>query len=137
MLLAPVIARLTAQCPLLRLVQAGLAPTTPATHPAAYVFPLLVAALPNALLGVHDQQITERLGVELTIRNASRAGTGAGAADELEAVRLQVLSALAGWQMGAAYVPFNYGGGRLMEFDAGNAIWRDEYTTESYLRILA
>lgn len=137
MLLAPVIARLTAQCPLLRLVQAGLAPATSAAHPAAYIFPLQVDALPNVLLGVHDQPITERLGVELTIRNASRAGTGAGAADELETVRLQVLAALAGWQMDVAYVPFNYGGGRLMEFDAGNAIWRDEYTTETYLRIPA
>ena len=135
MLLSPIVARLKAQCPLLRLVEPGLAPAVPAAHPAAYIFPLRVIARPNELLGVHDQQITESLGVELTIRNAARASTGKGAADELEAVRQQVYAALAGWPIDPSHVPFNYVGGALIEFDAGNAVWRDEYATETYLRI--
>jgi hypothetical protein len=129
MLLTPIVSRLSAQCPTLTQALYALSGAVPVTYPAAYVLPLSETAGENPLLGVHSQIITSRFGIEIMLKHASQAASGGPAAELLESVRAEVMAALKGWQPSPAYDPIAFVSGRLVEFQAGMAVWRDEFST--------
>jgi len=129
MLLTPIVTRLTAQCPSLTQVLYALSGAVPATYPAAYVLPLSDSAAANVLLGAHSQIITSRFAIEIMLKHAGQAASGGPAAEALEAVRTEVLAALKGWQPTPEHDPIAYVGGRLIDFQAGMATWREEFST--------
>lgn len=129
MLLAPIVTRLQSECPALRQVLLALTGAVPAAYPAAYVLPLADHAAPNPLLGAHSQMITARFGIEVMLKHAGQPASGGPAHEALEDVRGQILAALKGWQPDPNFEPIAYTGGRLLQFDAGLAVWREEFTT--------
>jgi hypothetical protein len=129
MRLAPIIARLQDQCPALRQVIPALTGAVPASYPAAYVLPLADAADENRLMGAHSQRITAKFAVEIMVKHAAQAASGGPAGEQLEAVREEVRAALKGWSPGPEFTPIDYLSGRLVNFDAGLAVWREEYRT--------
>jgi len=134
--LTPLITRLRAECPALRQVIHALASQPPASYPAAYVLLLSEKAQPNPVFGGHRQRITATFMVELMVKHAAQAGSGGPAAEALDAVRESVLHALIGWPPSPAHDPIDYTGGRLLQFEAGIAIWRDEFTTQFYKELM-
>jgi len=134
--LAPVITRLQAQVPALRAIYGALEAAVSPSYPVAFVYPLGADAAPSALLGTHDQRIVERFGVELRLTQAAAAATGGPAQDALEDLRDAVQIALAGWQAELGAKPIDYVGGSLLGFEGAIAVWREEFTTERYLRII-
>jgi hypothetical protein len=129
MLLTPIISRLQGQCPALRQVLYALTGAVPTSYPAAYVYPLNDSAGDNPFIGAHSQIITSRFGVEIMLKHAGQAASGGPAAEALETIRAEILAALKGWQPSLAHEPIAYAAGRLLSFDAGMAIWREEYVT--------
>ena len=129
MLLAPIVSRLSDQCPSLVTVLYALTGAVPTSYPAAYVYPLQDSAGDNPFLGAHSQIISVRFGVEIMLKHTGQAASGGPAAEALETIRAEVLAALKGWQPSAAHDPIAYASGRLLSFDAGMAIWREEYVT--------
>lgn len=130
MRLAPIAARLAAQAPLLAQVSSALADPPPASYPAAWVLPLAEQIDEQALSG-SARVCEQRFGVQLMVRHAARADAGGPAADALEDVREQVLAALVGWQPPGAAAPIRQVAGRLLRYEDGLAVWRDEFITQS------
>lgn len=134
MQLAAVVDRLTATCPVFKgRVLLALSGQKPTLFPAAFVLPLEDKAGTNALLGAHSQRVTARFGVEIMVKHAADTKTGGPAAETLEIVRAAVLAALKGWTPDPSFEPFDFAAGRLLDFDAGMAVWRDEFTTRFYI----
>lgn len=129
------ITRLQAQVPALRAVYGALEAAVSPSYPVAFVYPMGADADPAALLGVHDQRLVERFGVELRLSQAAAAATGGPAQDAIEDLRDAVQAALAGWQAEPGAKPIDYAGGSLLGFEGAIAIWREEFITERYLRI--
>ena len=100
--------------------------TAPAT-PAAYVLPLAETGVDPDLAGVYHQRLVQEFAVVLVVANL-RDATGAAAAVDLQARRLQVRSALLGWVLDASngeMVAFT--AGRLLEFKDARLWWTDEF----------
>lgn len=135
MRLSSIVSRLQTECPALRQVLLALSGAAPQSYPSAYVLPLSDAAAPGRLLGVHSQLVTSRFGVEIMVKHAAMAASGGPAQEALEDLREAVMAALAGWQPGPEFEPLAYAGGRLVQFDAGLAVWREEFTTRYEERI--
>lgn len=133
MRMAAVVTRLLDQCPDVRQVLSALSATVPASYPAAYVLPIAERAAPNEWEGTHRQRVEARFGVEIMVNHVAQAASGGPAQDGLEDVREAVLAALVGWSPGDAFEPIDFAGGRLVAFQAGRAVWRDEFTT-AYLK---
>lgn len=129
MLLNPFVSRLQDTCPSLRQVLLALTGAVPASYPAAYVLPLADSATPSRLHGVHSQMVTARFGVEIMVKHAGQAASGGPAGEALEAVRNEIRAALMGWCPGPEFEPVTYVSGRLVNFEAGLAVWREEYST--------
>lgn len=127
--LAPVISRLRSQCPALRTVVSALSGATPAAYPSAYVL-LLTERATDADLGINNQVIEARFGVEIMILHAAEAASGGPAGDALETVRDSVLAALVGWRADSGHTPAEFVSGRLVSFAAGLAGWRDEFSVQ-------
>lgn len=133
MLLAPIVDRLKSECPGLREVLLALGGGTPPGYPSAYVIPLAEAAQPNDLYGAHTQKVAVRFAVELMVKHAAQAATGGPAQEVLEALRSEILAALIGWSPATGFDAIDFAGGRLVDFAAGFATWRDEFTTVFYM----
>lgn len=123
------ISRLRSQCPALRTVVSALSGATPAAYPSAYVL-LLTERATDADMGINNQVIEARFGVELMVRHAAEAASGGPAGDALDTLRTSVLSALVGWRVAADHTPAEFVSGRLVSFDAGLAVWRDEFSVQ-------
>lgn len=133
MRLAPIVARLLSQCPNVRQVMSALSAAVPTSYPAAYVLPISERAMPSEWTGTHRQRVEARFGVEIMVRHVAQAVTGGPAQDELEDARASIIDALVGWAPGAEFEPIDFAGGGLVAFEAGRAVWRDEFTT-AYLK---
>jgi hypothetical protein len=116
----------------LKAVLLALSGSIPGVYPAAYVLPLAESATANEMWPRTEQKITARFGVEYMVKQAAQANTGGPAQEVLEDLRDAGKVALIGWQPQANYTPIEFTGGRLVSFDAGMAVWRDEFTTEYY-----
>lgn len=134
MRMAAVVARLQDQCPDVRQVLSALSGAVPTAYPAVYVLPLQDSADANPFLGAHSQIVTARFALEIMLKHGSQADSGGPAHEALETLRDDLRAALKGWQPAAEFEPIAYLGGRLIGFEAGMAIWRDEYSTRYDLR---
>ena len=128
---SPVITRLRAQLTGFKSVggaaeldaAASIAPATP----SAFVMPLAETAEAPSLAGIHDQRIEQSFAVVIVLANR-RDATGAAAAQDLHALRMQVRAALLGWVPDASNgetVAFT--SGRLIRLDDGRLWWSDEF----------
>lgn len=133
MRLGAVVARLIGQCPDVRQVLSALSAAVPASYPAAYVLPIAERATPSEWEGRHRQRVEARFGVEIMVNHVAQAASGGPAQDGLEDARDAIRNALVGWSPAVGFEPIDYAGGRLVAFQAGRAIWRDEFTT-AYLK---
>jgi hypothetical protein len=134
MRVGPIVDRLRTKAPRLRQVIPALTGAVPSQYPAAYVFPVSERSDATALLGAHDQRVRVEIAVEIMVRHAMDAATGGPAAEELEDVRDEVRSALAGFTPESGMKPLDHVEGRAMSFEAGLVIWRDTWVTEFYRR---
>lgn len=126
MRLANIVARLKAQCPILRQALPALAADVTTSYPSAYVLPLAEHVSDDDLN--HALRLYEgRFAVEIMVRNVAEHATGGPAGEALEDVREEVLAALVGWSPASGHAPIAHTGGRLVSFDAGIAVWRDEF----------
>lgn len=99
--------------------------------PAALVYPIAVAAMPNSTTTIMTQRVEARVGVILCVKNVSDR-RGNGALDDLRTVQDEALAALVNWRPSPDFTPVEYSRGRLFAFEGGTLIWQDEYVT-SYL----
>jgi hypothetical protein len=114
----------------LRQVIKALSGTQPSSYPAAYVFPLAESGLANEVYGGHRQRVNASFAVEIMVKSAASAASGGPAQEALEDIRDAVGTALRGWTPDTNTAPFDFKAGKLIGFDAGLAIWRDEYVTD-------
>lgn len=126
MLITPLAAHLKTACPALRQVLSALSGAVPAAYPAAYVIPLS-ERVTDADLSLSGQVIEARFGVEIMVKHAAESASGGPAGDALDALREVVSSALVGWCPATLSSPVEFVSGRLVSFEAGLAVWRDEY----------
>lgn len=127
MRLAPIVARLNAQVPALanRAVSALVA-DIPVAYPAALVMPLS-ERLHDADMAGKTHMVEARIGVELMVKHGRQSLSGGPAQDALETLRDAVSAALVGWQPDPGSGPLAFAGGGMVSFEAGLAVWRDEF----------
>lgn len=106
----------------------------PPQTPAAWVLWLGEDAGPGTdMTGGTRQTVTEVIGVLLMHRVAGDS-KGTQAQAELEALRVDVRSALVGWEPDPAADPIEYRRGRLIEVPQGTAFMQLDFTARWYLR---
>lgn len=104
--------------------------------PAAYIVPLAESVSGNELWGgLMVQQITARFGIEYVTQHPNRAETGAQTTEAIEDCREFGFATFLGWQPGQDMTPIEFSGGRLVAYDPGVAVWRDEFTTTFYREV--
>jgi hypothetical protein len=133
MRLAEIRDRLTTECPALKEVLSALSGSVPKSYPSAYLIPLTEAGDPSLTWPVTEQRMRARFAVEIMVKSVAQAATGGPAQEDLEDLRDAVKVALRGFSP-TYCTPIEFASGRLMDFNAGLAAWRDEYTTEYYER---
>lgn len=134
--IADIVQRLKDQCPELVHVDHALTSAADFPKPAALVAPVKAMTGQPALLGVHSQMVVTTFGVYLILDRRQNGATDAGVADDYDAIIASIRSALAGWvpdNVDGAAVAF--AGGELAPFSAGPAVWRDDYSIITELRI--
>lgn len=129
---APLIDRVTAQCPRFMIVggaaEFGAINVAPPATPAVYLIEEASRAEPNDLVGLVRQDEVVDFGVYFAVRNVSDATGGAGAAD-LDVLRQEIWHALAGWVPAGCNRPVEYRAGGLVSFQSGLVWWRESYQT--------
>lgn len=127
--LAPVIARLAAQCPLFREV-AGAAEADAAMQagtpnaPTAYVVQAAETGGDNYLVGPSAQRVESYFTVLIVVRTAAGSARGEQAQADLEVHRVAVRDALLGWQDASAMgEPCLFAEGRLADWKPGGILW--------------
>ena len=139
MQLAPIHARIKANCPALRQVGgaadfSALPGVGPQAVPAAFLVLLDENAGSNQLDTGISQRVDVRFGVILAVRNLHD-GVGAAAIDDLETLRRAIKNALLGWRPPGADDVCIYGGGRVLELSEQILWWQDDFVTAYYERI--
>ena len=138
MQVADYIARIKAECPLLKgrvYGAAELAVATPTTMqpPCAFVIPMSRKSESNKLSGGFSQRVTAQIGVVIAIRNFSDT-RGEGGHKQLEAVQGEVDKALRGWVAPDTDIPTEHVDGRLAGYDNLVLRWSDVFQTQFYYR---
>ncbi len=128
-----VVERLRVECPALLEVLPAAAAVPPRAFPSAYVFVESEQAAANRAVNATRQLLTRVVAVEIMVRRAEDAGTGAAAQADLDAVRGQVRSALLGWSAEDGWTPFEFRGGRTMAYEGATLVWRDLWGTTAVL----
>lgn len=136
--LAPIVDRLVAQCPGLKLVGGSAnfeqALQTLATFPAAFVLPAKESATTNPFMDqVVEQTVSMEFGVVLAVRDLSDTKGGA-AIDALDPVRSPVRDALLKWTPDGATDGIEFLRGELFLFENGVMWWADVYRTAYMIR---
>ncbi|MDP2808641.1 MAG: hypothetical protein Q8O34_00665 [Rhodocyclaceae bacterium] len=130
--LAPIIARIDAQCPAFKLVDgvAEFAALTgnPMATPACYVVPLSENDAGEDDLDAEYQRVAARFGVCLAAGNVRSAG-GRDALDDLQSLRQSVRAALLGWAPDGFDMPVLFDRGELLAIKPGLVWWQDAYRT--------
>jgi hypothetical protein len=135
---ADFIARIKAECPLLKgrvYGAAELAVATPTTMqpPCAFVIPMSEKADKNTLMNGLSQRITAQIGVVIAIRNFADP-RGEGGHKQLENVRTELFKALCNWEAPNTSTPTEYVTGQLAGYDNLVLRWNDVFQTEFYYR---
>ncbi|MDP3876014.1 MAG: hypothetical protein Q8Q50_03445 [Methylobacter sp.] len=137
MQLAPVIARIDAQLPTLKLVTA--AATVPLAITALKVYPSACVVMPrgsasgNNLLNGVSQQVKDEFLVVLACRNVTDM-RGLAAMAEMDALRPLLNAALLNWVPAAAYDPIEYAGYQMVASQDGLLFWADHFTSRHFVR---
>jgi hypothetical protein len=106
----------------------------PRQTPAAHVVPVgLRGGAPSASAGFYVQELSETVGVVLTLR--SHDATGARALTQVDQLIRAVADAIAGWAPGAETGVFRLERGRLASMSAGTLVYQIDFTITDQLRI--
>lgn len=133
-----IIARLKAQVPALKIVS-GAADLAKATAdlkqtPSAFVTELSDRASENRTgTMVVSQNNTARFAVIIATKNL-RDFRGQHAKTDLRTVRIDIITALHGWQPDADFDPIEYGGGKLLKLSDQVLWWQNEFITSHLIR---
>jgi hypothetical protein len=136
--LAPVIQRLTDECPFLKLV-GGAAQFERALQgltaiPAAFVLPARDRGTDSPFANqIVEQEVSSEFSIVLAARNLAD-DEGAAAVDELERIRAPVRDALLNWQPDDDYAGLEFRSGELLAFANGVLWWGDVYATAYLIR---
>lgn len=132
MQLAPVIARIAAQMPLLKQVTAAagvpLAIAALKTYPAACVVMPRGVAGKNSLINAVNQRVEDSFAVILAVKNV-RDMQGVAASAEMDALRPLLTAALLGWTFGGDYEPIEYAGYQMIAYQDGLLFWSEHFLT--------
>lgn len=136
--LEPIVARLVAQCQVLKLVGGSanfeLAVGALATFPAAFVLPAKESATSNPFMDqIVEQRVQMDFGVVLAVRDLAD-NEGSAAHDALDPIRSAVRDALLAWQPDGSDACIEFVAGDLMAFDNGVFWWADTYRTAYMIR---
>ncbi|NQV83918.1 MAG: hypothetical protein HQ494_08875 [Rhodospirillales bacterium] len=128
--------RLKAQVPTLKLVDGAAAlseiKNNPAKQPAAYVIPISERGGVNAVATAVRQEATARIGV-LTALGNLKDKTGDTATQQLEALLIDIRTALVGWPPATGFEAYLYASGRVIEI-RNRVVWHlSEFTTQFYI----
>lgn len=99
----------------------------------AYVVPLESRPGPNQVLNAISHNTQRGVAVIFQVRSAGDP-TGDKAMDDLEERIGQVIKAVLGFSPGDNFTPFQYAGGRLLDFVNSAVIWTEEFTTSYMVR---
>lgn len=136
MRLQHLIDRITAQCPGFAHVGHGLQGISRITLPAAVVLPVGMVTRPSPFLGAHSQMVLTTFGVHLLFDRARDGASDLGAADQYDDLLAALRSALSGWTPNSAdFSPLNMAGGRFAQVEPGTNCWREDFSTETEMRI--
>lgn len=133
---ADLIARVQATCPGFDVVGHALTSSADDGLPAALITPSKVEALPDTLfgLGIHSQIVIQTFSIFILLRRAQDTNT-TSKADDLDDLTDQLRAALVGWQIDGDHTPMNLTGAMLDKFHTGVVCWREDYSTETELRV--
>lgn len=99
----------------------------------AYVLVANKAAGKNELVNAVSQRTTAQIAVMYWIKDAADA-TGEKAGDDNEAVVDALQAALLNWTPDPAFTPFNYSGGKMVQFAPPFVLYSEEFTTTFLVR---
>ncbi len=139
--IAPVVARLQALAPLLKLVAGAAELDAPArasalATPAAFVEVVGERAAPHSGgSGRLVQTVQASLAVAICIRNYTASARGSAAVAGMESVREEVRRALLNWRHPDAQLVFDLEAGRLLDYEAGTLWWQDVYRTQYLITV--
>lgn len=106
-----------------------------AQYPAAFVIPLGEEPQPNPqVLPSYLHAVKQRWAVVLVLR-AVRTRASQDQSAELNALRQQVLHALANWAPGEHADSLEFAGGELLASDAGLLLWQDTFANDYRQRL--
>lgn len=106
----------------------------PQVTPAAHVVPLgMQGGVANSANIFFTQEFDEAIGVLITLRTYT--ATGARAADQLEVLKLAVISAVVGWGPDTAVGVFRLLRGQLVSMEAGTVVYQIDFALMDQLRI--
>jgi hypothetical protein len=138
---APVIERLQADAPMLKIVsqaadlRTALEQQPPAT-PAAYV---VRQERPRRSAGASGGQLIQEIDVTIAVvlfcRNHATAASGAAAAQEMDALIAQVRRALLNWSPGQPFDPFAHGGSEDNNYRAAQLSCNEFYTSRFRIQV--
>ena len=130
------ITRVQTLCPGFALVDHALTSSADETFPAALITPSKVEAQDDGLigLGIHSQIVVQTYSIFILLRRAQDTATTSKAAD-LDDLIAQLRTALPGWQLDGNHGPMNFVGAMLDKFHTGVVCWREDYSTETELRL--
>ncbi|MGV8987812.1 MAG: phage tail terminator protein [Cypionkella sp.] len=133
---ADLISRVEDLCPGFEMVDHALTSTAEEVLPAALITPSKTEAQGDSLfgLGIHSQIVTQTFSIFVLLRRAQDTNT-TSKADDLDDLTDQLRAALAGWQLDGDHSPMILVGGMLDKFHTGVVCWREDYSTETELRV--
>ena len=123
-------------CPAFAMVEHALTSSADETFPAAMITPSKVEALPDGLygVGITSQIVTQTYSIFILLRRAQDTNF-TSKAEDLDTLTDQLRAALVGWQLDGNHGPMNLVGAMLDKFHTGVVCWREDYSTETELRI--
>jgi hypothetical protein len=137
MQLSPIITRIKLQLPTLRQVTAAssvpMAVNALKTFPSACILQPRGGAGPNLLINAIDQQVTDSFSVILAVHNVKDM-FGLAAAEDIDALRPTLITALLNWSPATGYDPVEYSGHQLVHFQDGIMLYADHFVTRHHVR---
>jgi len=138
MLISPLISRLKDEVtPFARRVKLALSIefilSDMSEWPCGYVVMPMEKADPNTLVNAVSQKVTGRFSVITAVSDQDDL-EGVDNSAAMDAVRLAVNAALLNWVPSEGCTPVEFVGGGLVYSKDGLLLWKDDFTTEHYLR---
>lgn len=136
--MADLLVRLRTLCPDFATIEHGLTSSADPVLPAAIVMPMAMKAAESQLLEIplRSQAIVQTFSIFILLKRQQDTLLSSKA-DDMDFLCAQLRAALCGWQVDAYHAPMNLAGGQLAQYQTGISCWREDYTAESELRIIA